>query len=289
MLAGSAWYGFREFTAANYFATAAALALRFVEIPLYWHVVEDPLFNLRRPDDLRRAAGDAGVEMYAGVAALDLAPPFDIRGLPISDDAVTFNLALAKRVVDLGAELGLRVVRLTEPNVDSPHLDIADEYMEAYGTALSDLGTYAEQRELQVVAENYGLTSTHMRTLLDAADHDNVGTLFDPCNYFRIGEDPLAALKAIGDKVFYCHLKDTLANDPRTPDQLFPGSRWRPSVAVGQGDIDWEALIPALAAVYRGVAAIECETAGDVVAATTQSRDFLIATAGDSFAPGPTG
>jgi len=283
LLAGSAWYGFRRFTAANYFATTAALGLNFVEIPLYWQVIEDTLFDLRRVDDLRRDAEVAGVEMHAGVAALDLAPPFDIRGLPISDDAVAFNLVLAKRVIDLGVTLGLRVVRLTEPNVDATHLDIAEQYMEAYGRVLHDLGIYAEQRGIQVVAENYGLTSTHMRTLLDAADHANVGTLFDPCNYFRNGEDPLAALQTVSDKIFYCHLKDTVTNDPRTPDQLFQGSRWRPSVAVGKGDIDWETLIPALASVYSGVTAIECETAEDVVFATTQSRDFLVAIAGNSL------
>ncbi len=50
-----------------------------------------------------------------------------------------------------------------------------------------------------------------MRMLLDAAGHPNVGTLFDPCNYFRLGDDPVAAFDTLQDKVFYCHLKGTVA------------------------------------------------------------------------------
>lgn len=39
MKLGSAWYGFREQTPTNYFETAAALGLKYVEIPLYWHII----------------------------------------------------------------------------------------------------------------------------------------------------------------------------------------------------------------------------------------------------------
>lgn len=283
MIGGTAWYGFRELSASNYFSTAAALGLTSVEIPLYWQVVEDKLFDLRRTDDLLRLAEETGVRMHAGVAAIDLAIPFDIRGLPIEEEAVAFNKILAMRVIDVAAVLGLSVVRIVEPNIDAKNLGLAETYMNAYGTALRDLGDYAEHRGLRVAAENYGVTARHMRMLLDAADHPNVGTLFDPCNYFRIGDDPLDALRLMGDKVFYCHLKDAIENDPRTEDTLFPGSRWRPSVAVGRGDIDWQALLPVLASVYSGVAVIECEMPEDVVTATTQSRDFLVAIPGTSF------
>lgn len=286
MKAGTAWYGFRQFTASNYLATAAALDLTFVEVPLYGQVIHDYLFETQDSAAVRRLAEETGVVLHAGVAALEFATPFNIRGLPISEEVIAFHKVLARRVIDLGAELGLEVVRLTEPNIEEPHLEIADRYMETYGAELQDLGAYAEQRGVRIVAENYGVTSAQMRTLLDAADHPNVGTLFDPCNYFRMGEDPVAALELVGDRVFYCHMKDSITSDPRTSEQLFPGSRWRPSVAVGRGDIDWDALLPALASVYSGVVAMECEMPNDVVAATTQSRDFLVAKAGASLSLG---
>lgn len=286
MIGGTAWYGFRELTASNYFSIAATLGLTSVEIPMYWQVVEDNLFDLRRTDDLLRLADKAGVRMHAGVAAIELSTPFDIRGLPIGEDWVAFNKILAKRVIDVSAALELQVVRLVEPNVEPENLAVAETYLEAYGIALRDLGDYAEQRGLLVVAENYGTTAKQMRMLLDVADHTNVGTLFDPCNYARIGDDPVDALNLIGDKILYCHLKDTRDNDSRASDELFPGSRWQPSVAVGHGDIDWHTLLPALASIYSGVAVIECEMPDDVVAATTQSRDLLVAELGELYTLG---
>lgn len=286
MLAGTAWYGFRDLSPANYFSTAAALGLTFVEIPLYWHVVDDELFNVRNPQALVALAEQTGVQMHAGVAAIELARPFDIRGLPITETSITFHKALARQVIDTGAVLGLEVIRIVEPNVDPGNLDLIEQYMNDYGLALRELGEYAETKGLQIVAENYGVNAEHMRMLLDAADHPNVGTLFDPCNYFRMGDDPVAALELMGNKVFYCHLKDTVNDDPRSEDELFPGSRWRPSVGVGRGDIDWLALLPALASVYSGVAVIECEMPDDVVAATTRSRDFLVAELGASYTLG---
>jgi len=283
LIGGTAWYGFRQYTAANYFATAAALGLTSVEIPLYWQIVEDRLFDVRRPDDLLALADEAGVSMHAGVAAIELATPFDIRGLPITQDAVEFGKTLARRVIDVASSLNLEVVRLVEPNIDVENLHLADAYMATYGKELHMLGDYAESRGLRIVAENYGVGARHMRMLLDAADHTNVGTLFDPCNYFRNGDDPVAALKLMGDKVFYCHLKDAVTSDPRGADELFPGSRWRPSVGVGRGDINWIELLPELASTFSGVAAIECEMRDDVVTATTQSRDFLVAGLGAEY------
>jgi sugar phosphate isomerase/epimerase len=273
---GTAWHGFRYLTAENYFATAAALALSKVEVPLYWHVIEDQRFDLRDRKRLLRLAEDAGVEMHAGVAALDIVEPFDIVGLPITKDAVAFNLAVARRVIDIGEDLGLSVIRLIEPNIDESNLPLADAYLEDHGRALADLGDYAAHRGIKLAAENFGVTSRQMGAILSAADHPSVGTLFDPCNYFRMGEDPIAALDSLGDRIFYCHAKDARIDENRSPDQLYPGSRWKPSVAVGAGDIDWNALIPALAQVYSGVVAIEYEMSGDVVLETRRSRDHLV-------------
>ncbi len=286
MKGGTAWYGFRELSVSNYFSTAAALGLTAVEVPLYQHVIQDIMFSLRRPRDLLNLAEETGVRMHAGVAQIELSTPFDKRGLPITEDTVTFHKALALRVIDVAAELGLEVARIVEPNLNPENLHLADAYMETYGEGLAHLGAYAETRGLRIVAENYGLNAQQMRTLLDAADHPNVGTLFDPCNYFRLGDDPLTALQLLGDKVYYCHLKDAKVNETRSEDVLFVGSRWRPSVAVGQGDMDWATLLPALTSLYSGVAAIEYEMPDDVVTATTQSRDFLVSELGDVYALG---
>lgn len=87
-----------------------------MEVPLYWQIIDGPHFDLRRTG-LLNLPEKAGVHMHAGSAALDLAPPFDIFGLPVSNEALDFNIASAKRVIDLRAELRLELVQLVEPNV----------------------------------------------------------------------------------------------------------------------------------------------------------------------------
>ena len=41
----------------------------------------------------------------------------------------------------------------------------------------------------------------------------------------------------------HCQLKDAFRDDPRDPNLLFEGSRWPPSVAVGEGEIDWGPIL----------------------------------------------
>lgn len=147
--------------------------------------------------------------------------------------------------------------------------------MEAYGQAMHDLGDYAAERGIKIVVENYGLTSEQVNWLLDAADHPAVGTLYDPCNYHRIGEDPLSALKNLGQRVYYCHLKDAFYQDPRHPDSLFEGSRWPPSEAVGEGEIVWGPILAELATFYDGYLCFEYEIAKDVMRGTRVSVEHI--------------
>ncbi|MFH1927369.1 MAG: sugar phosphate isomerase/epimerase family protein [Chloroflexota bacterium] len=273
MKLGTAWFGFREQTPANYFEMAAALGLKYVEIPLYWHIIEDRHFRYSQQgiDTMRVMAGRVGVRMVSSVSALDIAGGFNSRGDDIDWSTVEFAQAAARRVIDLGVQLGVEVLRITEPNIPSERLDMARSHMEKYGQAMRALGHYGAERGVRIVVENYGLTSEQIKWLLDTADHPAVGTLYDPCNYHRIGEDPLSALKNLRECVYYCHLKDALRDDPRDPDSLFEGSRWAPSVAVGEGDIDWGPILAELATFYDGYLCIEYEITKDVMRGTRAS------------------
>lgn len=277
MKLGAAWYGFREQTSTNYFGMAAALGLNYVEIPLYRHIIEDRYFRYSRRgvEAMRALAEQARVRMVSSVSALDIAGRFDMRGDDVDQSAVEFARAAARRAIDIGAQLGVEVLRITEPNINPDQLDTARPYMEAYGEAMCVLGDYAAERGVRIVAENYGLTSEQVNWLLDAADHPAVGTLYDPCNYHRIGEDPLSALKNLGQRVYYCHLKDAFHDDPRDPNSLFEGSRWPPSVAVGEGEIDWGPILSELSTFYDGYLCIEYEIAEDVMRGTRVSIEHI--------------
>lgn len=275
MKMSTAWFRFRGFSPANYFSAVAALGIEYVEVTLY---ADSSLwFGPVLPDETRRVAQDCGVRMVAGVAALDLAAPFDELGRPLTEEAAGYSRVMGLRAIDQAEALGLEVVRITEPNIGPEHQHLAEKYVNDIGLALRPIADRARDKGIQVAVENYGLTSDQMVWLLDAADHDNVGTLFDPCNYARMGEDPLEALLKIQDRVVYCHLKDTRADESGTPEDLFPGSRFRPSVAVGEGDIDWVPLLTSLASSYNGYASIEYEVVDDLLLGTRRSLDFVAA------------
>jgi len=275
----TAWYGFREMTAANYFAAVAALGVAYVEVPLYdtnigaWYGPIDAT-------QVRQLAEDCGVEMVSGVAAMELAGPVDELGRELTDRQTEVNGALALVLIDIAHDLGLSVLRITEPNLAPVDQHREDQFAADYGKALRPIGAYGETRGVKIVVENYGVTSHQVDMMLQAADHPNVGTLFDPCNYARMGESPLDALRLLKDRVTYCHLKDTKRDEGREPDALYPGSRWRPSVAVGDGDIEWVPMLAELDDVHDGYASIEYEDAGTVIQGTRRSLDFVAATLG---------
>ncbi|GMQ93507.1 MAG: hypothetical protein BMS9Abin12_0984 [Acidimicrobiia bacterium] len=281
---GAAWYGFREQTPTNYFGMVAALGLRYVEVPLLWQIIDGKLFNFRLnagTDAVSEAATSAGVQIVSSVSHFDLAGDYAMLGEEVDESRRRFGFAAAQRVIDIGARLGLEVMRITEPGIRSDHLQEAEQTMEALGKVLSQLGDYADQYGIKIAVENYELTSQQVLWALEAADHSAVGTLYDPCNYFRIGEDPLDALRRLRGRVVYGHLKDQIRKDERDPNLLFPGSRWAPSVAVGDGDIVWEPILTELASSYEGYLCFEYEMPADVMVGTRRSLDHVQAIARD--------
>lgn len=284
MKLGTAWYGFREQTPANYFEMASALGLRYVEIPLYWQIIEDSKYNYHSLESIRELSALAersGVCMVSSVSDFPITFNATSRDGEFDRSIIDFGMAAARRAIDLGAQIGLEVLRIVEPNINPDQLDMARSYMEECGKAMRILGEYAADRGVRIVVENYGLTSEQMNWLLDKANHSAVGTLYDPCNYHRIGEDPLIALKNLGRKVFYCHLKDAFRSDPRDPDSLFKGSRWPPSVAVGEGEIEWEPILSELSTFYKGYLCFEYEIAEDVMRGTGVSIEHICRIAGE--------
>ena len=111
--------------------------------------------------------------------------------------------------------------------------------------------------------------------MLDAADHPAVGTLYDPCNYYRHGHDPLAALEKLGQRVYYCHLKDaTFPYPARQPadlpmaagsGQMKPWWWIRP---LGKGNVEWGPILSELATFYDGYMCLEHDIRDDVMRGT---------------------
>ena len=85
----------------------------------------------------------------------------------------------------------------------------------------------------------------------------NVGVNFDPANMILYGSgEPIAALRALADKVLQVHLKDA------TPAPI--KGEWGSEVPLGRGRVDWPAFFQVLEDIgYTGPLPIEREAGDD--------------------------
>jgi sugar phosphate isomerase/epimerase len=286
MKLGAAWYGFGEQTPQNYFEMAAALGLQYVEVPLYGFSLVSWYRSRESTEAVLADAQEASVQIVSGVSALNLAGR--LAGDEIDRDGVEFGLAQARRAIDVGAFLGVTVIRLAEPDrLRAEQLDLEAPYMRAYGDAFRQLGDYAADRGLRIAIENFGLTSAQIAQVLDAADHPAVGTLYDPCNYYRHGQDPLAALGDLGHRVYYCHLKDAWFPYPaQEPDVLPMASSgqmqpWWWIRPLGEGNIDWAPILTELATFYEGYLCLEHDLRDSVMWGTRRGIAHIRRLAGE--------
>lgn len=280
MKLGTAWYGFGDLTPSNYFETVAALGFKYVEVPLYNNSLREWYKNQEDTQRVFEAAQAAGVKIVSGVEDANISG--QLIDKQISRDGVDLGLAQARRAIDIGAFLGVEVIRLTEPDFIEPEqLHLAETYLQAHGEAYATLGDYAAEFGLRVVIENYGLTSKQINTVLDTANHSAVGTLYDPCNYYRHGEDPLTALKNLGQRIYYCHLKDAYIPYPACrPDSLPMATSglmkpywWiRP---LGEGNIDWGPILSELSTFYKGYLCLEHDIRDNVVRGTKSGMAYV--------------
>jgi sugar phosphate isomerase/epimerase len=295
MKLGAAWYGFGEQTPSNYFEMAAALGLQYAEIPLYGFSLED-WYRYRGTGVAYRGSGDiegvanaareAGVRIVSGVSALNIAG--EIRGKELDLSGVEFAMAQARRAIDVGAMLDVEVIRLAEPlHLEAEEMDVADPYLQGFAEAFHTLGDYAAERGLRIAIENFGFTADQINRVLDLADHPAVGTLYDPCNYYRHGGDPLAALKKLGKRVYYCHLKDASFPYPaHQPDslplahsgQMQPWWWIRP---LGQGNVEWAPILAELATFYTGYICLEHDIRDNVMWGTRTGIAYIKRLAAD--------
>jgi sugar phosphate isomerase/epimerase len=105
--------------------------------------------------------------------------------------------------------------------------------------------------------------------VLDAVAGQHIRVNFDPANLILYGTgDPLAALRALAPRVVQVHIKDALP-------AVLEGS-WGAEVPVGEGAVDWAALLGALLECPAvNTLVIEREAGADRVGDVTRARRLL--------------
>jgi sugar phosphate isomerase/epimerase len=264
----TASYGFRQWSLENYLDAASGLGVDFVEIgytkhgtlqQLYWQ--GDPSRALAAAqmqgtlvvaDGVRRlhdAARSAGVRLVAGAA--------EYRLWGVTPSWLDWAKTMIRMDVEIAGEIGLEIVRgaIAGPPPGVSEAAVFDEIAET-GAILNDLAKrYAEPAGVTLVMENYRASSKLMLAIAKHFTSPNVGLHFDTHNVRRVGEDPVEALRTLREFVRYVHLKDYRAEDAH----LLPTDTWWSSWAVGDGDIDWRAVVAELGSFYDGVASLEYE------------------------------
>jgi sugar phosphate isomerase/epimerase len=152
-------------------------------------------------------------------------------------------VAEVTRYLQLSAEIGTSSLRVTGSSIkffEEPHAPQIERTIRC----LERLLPQAEKTRVGLALENHGDFYIHeLNHILQDLDSPWLGIALDVGNCLRISDDPVAAAKSLGPKVFAVHAKDVrpmsgyTENDPRrlgcTP--------------VGEGIADFPALLTELA------------------------------------------
>lgn len=154
------------------------------------------------------------------------------------------------------------------------------EGFEIWKNTFPDIVKHAEQEGIYIALEGYpgpspyyptlGCTPEMLRAMFHAIPSKNFGLNYDPSHLVRLGIDHLRVLTEFGDRINYCHGKDTeILHDELYECGVLPATfgsnydfsegSWRYTIP-GQGDVNWGKVAVRLEKIgYSGPVSIELE------------------------------
>jgi sugar phosphate isomerase/epimerase len=257
----------------------AGLGFRAVELIAWDRQTLDDYYTPQRIQALRRLLADEGLELSEFVST----PP----GMASPDPGARARaVEHFKRQVEVGVELGAKMVNTVAPNpfdlrlprITQKHL--LQEWGFEFAPKLDWRQNWADYVEVVrrccAICEDAGVryalephpyrwmrNAASMMRLIDQVGSPALGMNFDPSHLFPMGELSEMVIYELGERVFHTHLSD---NDGTS------NVHWRP----GKGKIDWRGLLQALHAVgYDYVLSIELEDVPGVAHAGQPSTAAL--------------
>jgi sugar phosphate isomerase/epimerase len=174
--------------------------------------------------ETKRKLSDAGLAV-CGISS----------SLKVCDEtAAEANLEEAKRTIPIAAELGVPNIRVfgmgnAEEKSKEELADIGQGMMEQV-LALDG----ADQFKWVFETHDHWIKSSDCKLLLDRVTVPIFGALWDMGHTTRVGEeDPADTLSALGDRVFYAHVKDAVY-DPYQENAMKDGWKYVPP---GEGQL----------------------------------------------------
>jgi sugar phosphate isomerase/epimerase len=262
-----------------------------IRSPLALRLEDDPD---RSPRDRWREAATLGVRGLVLDAAGSLAPHRlaetarrdvrqTLRGLDLdlvaihlptrrpfdTLDQLDDRLARADQAFELAYALGTRLILVRAGAV--PSEDQADR-RSILAQALSELGRRAERRGVRLAVEAGGEPAAALAALLDGLDVPSLAASVDPAAFLALGEDPAAAVVALGAHLAHAYATDGAAG----PARLRIASRHHAGYGFHPGALDWESYLGSLEEVdYRGHLTLWPDPRGDVAGEARRILEIL--------------
>jgi L-ribulose-5-phosphate 3-epimerase len=232
----------------------------------------DPIrLGIMGVEDVRRSCRDAGLMLASGMMAMEGEDYSSLRSIRETggvtpDSTWAANRAAAKELSRIAEELGIGLVSFHAGFLPE---DPRHARWDIVIGRLRELAGVFGERGAQVALETGQESARTLSRALEALARERVGVNFDPGNLILYGSgDPVAALRALAPWVVQVHIKDALpAREEGT---------WGTEVPVGEGAVDWAALLSALRGCPQVTAlVIERESGPDRLAEISRARDFL--------------
>ncbi|MDQ2999479.1 MAG: sugar phosphate isomerase/epimerase [Chloroflexota bacterium] len=216
----------RPIRAAELIALAVEHGLSGIEIPLTSML---PDLSDSSVDQLRVALAAAGLGLVADTGIVDVA-------------------TLRKQLPAI-ARAGAKVFRATLSSIlEGARASLPggwDAYIEEMRRRIIELRPLLEQYDLIMALENHQDATSDDLIALCQAGGERVGITFDVVNPLAVGEEPFAFARKVGGLIRNVHIKDY---------QIYPTESGYRLVraAIGQGVIDWAAMLELLREVAPG-------------------------------------
>lgn len=156
-------------------------------------------------DELRAAAGPVELSLSWG----------DMHGLEFGANSAAAEDLLAW--LDFAPALGCRMVRIVAASPKFRGAEPIEVQLARTAPRLRDACRVARANNVTLALENHGdLNATEMLQLLDLVDDPVLGVCLDTVNAPRVGDEPVAAARALASVTRMLHLKDSAmeAADP---------------------------------------------------------------------------
>lgn len=222
-------------------------------------------------EEVRRSLKDAGLILASGMMAMEGEDYSSLRSIRETggiapDSTWAANRVAARELSKIARELGIGLISFhagfLPEDPDHPRWEVV------LGRLRELAGIFGEGGA-RVALETGQESHLTLLRALEALDREQVGVNFDPGNLILYGGgDPVAALRALAPRVIQVHIKDAL---PAREE----GS-WGTEVPVGEGVVDWAAVLGALHGCPQVTTlVIERESGSDRLGDITRAREFL--------------